>query len=352
MEYLMSSSIEKKIEQYKKEQLVYSGEGLRSLLVPRISTGIFVLDLLTGGGMPEGRITEFYGAKSSTKSTTAMRVAGNYLHKYPKKKVLYADFEGTFDEPWARRFVDDLSRFNLLIPDYGEQGVDVIKDFAADPNTGLIIVDSVAMMVPFKEADGGATDQTPGLQAKLVNRLFRLLFPFIISRRRIKNYLSILIINQLRANIGKFGFQSPTIKPGGMMQDFLYSLDIQFYTIRQIESMGIPAKSVHQFTVQKNKLGLQKRSGEYTMRLLSLDNDFKAGSIDEAQTIFNYARKAGVINLEGKTWKVGNISYNKIEDVVASLNDPVLAEPIKQETLKRCVIDVLLTSGKGDTNGS
>ena len=348
----MSSNIEKKIEQYKKQQLMYSGVGLQSLLVPRVSTGIFSLDLLTGGGMPEGRITEFYGAKGSTKSSTALRVAGNYLRKYrkEKKRVTLADFEGTFDEPWARRFIDveDFERLDYVLPDYGDQGVDIIKTMASYDPTGLIVVDSVAMMIPFDEAEGEAADKHVGLQAKLVNRMFRFVFPFMIARRKTKDYLSLLVINQLRANItSSYGFKSPTIKPGGYLQDFLYSLDIQFYTLKQKELNGIPAWSTHQFTVQKNKLGLQKRSGEYIMRLITLDDSFKAGSIDEVETIFKYARKAGVIELKGKTWVIKDRShtYASIEAVVEALKDPLVVEPVKAETFKRCVADVLLTGG-------
>jgi recombination protein RecA len=343
--------IERKIAQYKKEQLVYSGVGLQSLLVPRISTGIFIMDLLTGGGVPEGRITEFYGAKGSTKSSTALRVAGNYLRqtRQTKKRVTLVDFEGTFDEPWSQRFMDaeDMDRFDYVLPDYGEQGVDIIKTFAENDPTGLIIVDSVAMMVPMAELEGTAVDQHMGLQAKLLNRLFRFVFPHMIARRRSKDYLTLLVINQLRANIGKFGFQSPTIKPGGYLQDFLYSLDLQFYTLKQKEVGGLPVQSTHQFTVQKNKLGLQKRSGEYVMRLISLEENFKAGGIDEAETIFKYARKAGVITPQGKGWLVGGETLGKIEDVVAYLQDDEKAKPIKAETLKRCYQDVLLTGSGG-----
>lgn len=350
---MSSNSIERKIAQYKKEQLVYSGVGLQSLLVPRISTGIFIMDLLTGGGIPEGRITEFYGAKGSTKSSTALRVAGNYLrsNRDSGKRVTLVDFEGTFDEPWARRFIDeeDFERFDYVLPDYGEQGVDIIKTFAEHQPTGLIIVDSVAMMVPMAELEGTAVDQHVGLQAKLVNRMFRFVFPHMIARRRDKNYLTLLVINQLRANIGKFGFQSPTIKPGGYLQDFLYSLDLQFYTIKQKEVGGLPVQSTHQFTVQKNKLGLQKRSGEYVMRLIGLDDTYKAGSIDEAETVFAYARKAGVIQNDGKLWRIGEDTFKKIEEVVLYLRDENIAKPIKQETIARCVNDVLLT-GSGGTN--
>lgn len=353
---MSSNPIESKIAKYKKEQVVYSGVGLQCLSVPRISTGIFAMDFLTGGGIPQGRITEFYGAKSSTKSSTALRVAGNYLRQTRStgKRVTLIDFENTFDPPWAQRFIDleDFERLDYVLPDYGEQGVDIAKTFAQYDPTGLIIIDSIAMMIPIGEAEGEAADQHVGLQAKLVNRLFRFIFPHMIARRKTKDFLTLLVINQLRANIAKFGFQSPTIKPGGYLQDFLYSLDIQFYTLGQKEIGGVPAYSTHQFTVQKNKLGLQKRSGEYVMRLLTLDNSLKAGSIDEAETIFKYARKAGVITHQGKVWNVPAsesevVTFGKIEEVVTYLSIPSNTEYVRRITLDRCVQDVLLTGTGG-----
>lgn len=336
--------LEDSIKKYKKEQLIYTGEGIQSLAISRIPTGIFIMDLLTGGGIPEGRISEIYGAKSAAKSTTALRIVGNYLANNPTKYAVYADFEGAYEKEWANNFVKDIDRLLLLVPDYGEQGVDALKDLAEADEVGLIVIDSIGMLIPLNEANADAIDQKVGLQAKLVNRLFRLLHPIIIKKRKMNNYLTILVINQLRANIRATGFQSPVMKPGGMMQDFLYSLDIRLYTLKYIEASGIPVKSVHEFTIEKNKLGLPRRSGEFIINLVNINGNTPVGSIDETATVIDIAKKVGIIARNGNKWLVDGIEYATLSDITEAMQNQKLFNTIRKKTLQESIKNILLTA--------
>jgi recombination protein RecA len=343
------SKLAAKLKKYRESQLVYAASDTEYFVVKRIPTSILVMDILTGGGIPVSRVTELYGAKSSGKSTTILRIIGNYLKLNPKSKALLADFEATYEESWGSHFVIDLSRLLVLVPDYGEQGVDVVKDFASESEIGLIAVDSVANLIPLREAESEAGDATVGLQAKLLNRLYRLLFPLMIARRKTDTPLTILVANQLRANIGGRKFQSPTIKPGGMMQDFLYSLDIRFYTIELKKVGSLPVKSVHQFTIEKNKLGLYKRSGEFRMNLVDIDGHSSVGSLDEIDTLMEFGKKSGIILRSGNKWLIEEKSYPNLESVQAALvTDSKLYEVTREKTLQACIRDVRLTTSDGD----
>ena len=255
--------------------IVGTGADLEAFTVPRIKSNCFMLDLLTGGGIPEGRITIFHGAKSSGKTSMALRVAGEYLRRYPRYSVVYMDFEQDFKWDWAKHFISDPKRFHLVQPDYGEQGIDLMKEYAQCDDIGLIINDSLAMMIPIRDAEISADADTVGLQAKLVSKMFRKLIPLMLIARKRGQLLTLLLINQTRVRIGTKTFAPQTYKPGGNMQDFVASLDIRFY-MKEYKKIGnIPAKSVHRFLIEKNRVGIPKRSGEYIMSLVAHNGDRK-----------------------------------------------------------------------------
>lgn len=340
------SKLAEKIKKYNKEQLIYSGADKDQFNIVRIPTGIFVMDILTGGGIPISRVTEFYGAKSSTKSSNVLRIIGNYLRLNKNSKALLADFEGTYEKPWGKNFIDDLDRLEVLLPDYGEQGVDVLKDLIVEEEIGLVAIDSVANLIPLKESEADAGDATMGLHAKLLNRLFRVMFPIMIARRKTETPLTVIVVNQLRANVGGKKFASPYIKPGGMMQDFLYSLDIRLYTVEYVKVSGMPVKSVHEFIIEKNKIGLPKRSGEFRMHLVNIDGKSPVGSLDEVPTVMEYAKKAGIIVRVGNKWRYLSKEFPNLESVQAALvTDPKFYNEVRAATLDACLADVRLTAG-------
>ena len=95
----------------------------------------------------------FHGVKSSGKTTHALRIAGAYQEQRPNQSVLLMDFEQSYDHEWTKHFIKDEDRFFVAQPDYGEQGVDMLKEYATADDIGLIIIDSLAMMIPTAEAD-------------------------------------------------------------------------------------------------------------------------------------------------------------------------------------------------------
>lgn len=336
--------VRKKVDS-KHYNFIKSGKELEKEEIPRIPTGIFTLDLLTGGGIPEGKVSGFYGKKSSGKTLMTYIVAGNYLKKHNDKVVLFVDFENSHIQKWANNFVHDTSRFHVLSPDYGEQGVDLISEFLYSDDLGMVIIDSVSMIIPAREVDDSAMDSHIALQSKLVANLLRRL---VVAQSKIKReegrYLTTLLINQERIKIGGRAFQPQTIKPAGALQDFVLSMDIQFYIREYKKANGIPVQSVHNFTIQKNKIsGMPKRSGEFILNMLDYDGK-GVGYCDDFKTVVEYAKRVGLIEKKGQAWYLGKKHTFKNQlDVQKFLEeDKKSFEQLKSKTLEMCLDDSLL----------
>jgi recombination protein RecA len=327
------------IKEREKTKMLYFGDSLNFLKVPRIPTGIFTLDYLTGGGIPESRITEFYGERSSTKSTVALKVIDSFLKKYPDKKAVFMDYELTFDPDWSRRYITDMDTKVIVVePDYGEQGVEITYEFAQARDCGLIVIDSLAMMNPLGISTKDTTEDTMGLHPKLVVKMLRKVIPMMSHRKSEENHLTLLIINQTQSSMSQNRFMSPTIKPGGKMKEFMYSLDIQFAFKSMTKVSGLPAKWEYRFVIQKNKLGLAKREGVFTMLLTDVEGLGKIGDILEERQVQTYARRVGTLTKENNVWKLYNWNVPNLPEVEKMLRDnPELLDRLKADTLKECL---------------
>ncbi len=338
-----------------KEYPLYTkvGNDITSFAVPRIKTDIFSLDLLTGGGLPKDRIVIIWGNKSSGKTTLMLKTIGKFLENNKDEVVLYADLEHSYDPIWASNFIakEDMCRLHIIQPDYGELAIDMIMKYSQSDDLGMIVVDSIAMLIPTKEAEGDAGDQNIGLQARLVNKFFRKIIPVISQKKRLLNkHLGVFLINQPRVKFGGHAFGAQTMKVGGMMQDLVNSLDIHMYTKEYKKVKGIPAKVVHTFTIEKNKLGLAKRSGEYIMALEDHDN-FKTGDIDDFKIVTSYAKRCGILKKEGTKWIAGSKEFTSLLAVSNFLEENKEAfQKVKEKTLQLCMNNVFAISEEGDTN--
>ena len=341
------SRINKKMDK-ENPGMVHTGESLWDMNVPRISSGVFTFDLLTGGGIPEGRFSIFHGVKSSGKTTHALRVAGAYQEQRPDQSVLLMDFEHAYDHEWTKNFIKDEDRFFVAQPDYGEQGVDMLKEYATADDIGLIIIDSLAMMIPTAEADADAGSDFMGLQARLINKMFRKIIPIVSQAKRSGKLITIILINQVRANLKATAFGAQTSKPGGFMQDHVASLDIKFYTKQYIKSKGVPVKSAHTFTLDKSKICVAKTSGEYSVALVN-HNGFLTGEVDEVEPIIVYAKRSGVLQKNGGSWEFGGMTFPNLAEVkqVFSENKDLL-DNLREATLEACLAGATGTEDEGE----
>lgn len=322
-----------------RKDLMTKGSELLGLKVERVPSGIFIFDMLTGGGIPEGRWTEFYGAKSSSKSTLSYKIINSYLKKHPGKKVLYVDFEHTFEPAWASRFIENMDRVVVADPDYGEEGVDLMQDAITAEDCGMVVIDSLAEMSPIGISELPAIKDTRGLHPKLVVKMFRKLGPMTNFRKRNGNQLTYLVINQTTASMATSTFAPQVLKPGGQKKEFMYSLDVRLYYTGNKEIGGIPAIWNYEFNLDKNKLGLAKRSGAFSMIQMDCSKG-RIGDVLEHDEVLAYAKKVGLISKEGKFWKVKHFpeGFKNLEEMKAALvSMPENFSQLKSETLKLCI---------------
>lgn len=327
---------------------------LKSRLIPaenfldytkyRIPSGIFVLDLLLGGGLPLWKFNIIFGKESSGKTTQSLRFMGQFQKLYPKMKLLYIDIEHSFDKIWAQNLID-LKQTIISQPHYGEEAVDIVINALEDKNIGALLVDSLAMLVPVLDANKSAMEDSVGSLPKLVNKFIRKLIPIVADRKNENIPLFLILLNHLTANTEARGFQSPYKKIGGMFQNQIATVDIQFYTKGYKELKGIPVAVTHQFTINKAKItgALPKRSGEFTIALVD-HNGFKQCEVLDHEQVIAFGRKVNVIQ-QDKTWKVLNKSFQTLADLLSYLQtDKKFFEQVKEKVLQECLKDLWSSS--------
>lgn len=188
--------------------------------VDAISTGCLSLDIALGvGGIPRGRVIELYGPESSGKSTLAQHIVAEA--QKVGGIVAYIDVEHALDPIYAKKIgvsVDDLI---LSQPDTGEQALEIVETLVRSNGVDLIVVDSVAALVPKAEIEGEMGDQQMGLQARLMSKALRKLTALVSKSRT-----AIIFINQIRMRIGVF-FGNPEVTPGGKALKFYSSVRIE-----------------------------------------------------------------------------------------------------------------------------
>lgn len=173
--------------------------------VKRLSTGILSLDLMTGGGWPKGRVIELYGPESSGKTTIALQSVAAAQRE--GGNVAYIDAENSLDVTYAQSLGVDVDNLLLSQPDTGEQGLEIADQLVASGAIDLVVVDSVAALVPRAEIEGEMGDAHVGLQARLMSQALRKLAGTLN-----KTDTTIIFINQLREKVGVM-FGNPEVTP-------------------------------------------------------------------------------------------------------------------------------------------
>lgn len=288
-----------------------------------IPTGIFTLDMATFGGVPQSLITSVYGWESSGKTTVATRCIGSAQRKYPDKTAVFLDIEGTFDPTWAQRHGVDIDQLVLSQPDCGEDALDIAVEVIRASDTSIIVVDSLAMLIPVKEQESSTEDALPGIQARMIGKFCRKIVSAMIAERKRQHYPAIILLNQWRKKIGVFRGDDRVL-PGGFAQNFAASVKCE---ISNREKLGkddreqeVVDHNEHAFKIHKNKIGNGPRTGEFQM-IRNPDHPLGAGFIDDAKTALTYAKKIGLVTGAGASWRIDGVDYRfgKIAEMVSYL---------------------------------
>jgi recombination protein RecA len=255
-----------------------------------IPTGAMSLDIALGvGGLPKGRIIELFGPESSGKSTLAMAIIAEAQRL--GGICAYIDAENAMDKEYASKIGVDTQNLFLTQPDWGEQGLDIAEKFVRSGGVDLIVVDSVAALLPKAELDGDMGQQFMGTQARMMGQAMRKLTAILN-----KSKTTIVFINQIREKIGVM-FGSPETTPGGRALKFYASVRID---IRRKEPIKEGDKIIGNHIlakIVKNKVAAPFAHAEF-------DIIFGKG-VDKESAILGAAEACGVVTKSGSWYFYG-----------------------------------------------
>ena len=329
-EKALASAMAQIEKQFGKGAVMKLGDDNARLNIEAISTGSMSLDLATGiGGVPRGRIVEIYGPESSGKTTLTLHIIAEAQKNGGKAAFIYA--EHALDPEYARNLGVDVDELLVSQPDYGEQALEIAETLVRSGALDVVVVDSVAALVPKHEIDGAMGDAAVGLQARLMSQALRKLAGVIN-----KTNTTIIFINQLREKIGIM-FGNPETTTGGRALKFFSTMRIDVRRIDSIKSGDQVLGNRTRAKIVKNKVAPPFKQAEF---------DIMYGTgISKSGDILDCATDAGLIEKAGSWYssKGDRIGQGR-ENVKTYLE----SNPQVMDELQTQLIDMLNAARRGE----
>jgi recombination protein RecA len=357
---LMSKDLDKVIESLNKkfgEGTITTADKAKALNLRRIPTGSLAIDIVAGGGIPENRITMLVGEESTGKSMVAQKIIANAQKKFKKeveegiikdyKRSFWIDAEGTFDEEWARALGVDTESLYIAKPQYGEEALDIADVIIRSRECGVIVIDSLAHLVPKVEVDGSMDDQQMGVQARMINKFLRKISggmnKYDMTNEEEKPP-TVILINQYRESIGQWG--DNRVMPGGRGQRFAPSVTLE---LRHGDWIKVTDKDTGNKEIaghwlkaygKKNKTAPPKRTGEVKFYFKDTERIPK-GNFDTVDEIVRYAIHYNMIRQAGAWYYVEEDGEEKSFQGRLKLVQYLQDRPEKVEELHKDVLDIV-----------
>ena len=377
----------------------------RALSVPRLETGVFSVDYATGGGFPIGRITGIYGKKSSGKTLLALKAvasAQRYCRKHlvkmvhTKKKLyrclecgyrgekegaycpdckeagyevqlidmgdremkcpeckeynpfetVWIDAEGAWENSWAQKAGVNCHHVYMIRTEFAEQAIDISDLVIRNGKCDLMVIDTIAHLIPSKEIEESSENWQMGLQARLINKMFRKLVSAQNAQNlTLDNRPTIIVLNQVRMKLGVM-FGDPETKPGGMGQEFATSVDLKTWAGKyEKDEAGNTLNLITNFRAVKNKVAPPQQEGNFRVWLRDYDGH-KVCDVDDMQVVLGQALKhkwfgeydGDKETFEGGSGKYKEVSFANVDEIFKYFAD----NPDEYEILRTSLFSDML----------